>query len=217
LVVEIGRPIEDIDVVHDPFVFLDVIRDIVPAYVRVRYRRRDLRFPERSNIELIRHQAAPPSPCYYTSSYLFKKSFKRVTLTAISRPTTLERVNVVRHAGARTCRVLLGLDDKGGAYVAIGDDGRGPLVGDAGVESFAAGASSLHHGTTIMRERAQSLGGSLRIGPRAAGGTRVLLRFRPRALREGTVPAHEPIARGVSRPAQSAGERSAAADTGAPA
>jgi two-component system, NarL family, nitrate/nitrite sensor histidine kinase NarX len=87
--------------------------------------------------------------------------------------------NVVQHARARNCRVLLGTQ-AGRVCVAVSDDGVG-LAMRAEESRGAADPLRSHHGTTIMRERAESLGGELTLAPRAGGGTRVVLRFRPRS------------------------------------
>ncbi len=110
--------------------------------------------------------------------------------------------NVVRHADARCCRVVLRLDGDGGVCVAIIDDGREPPSALIGATASPAGAEALHHGLTIMRERTQSLGGELALRPGTARGLRVLLRFRPRGRRhtralgasraETASSAHEP-------------------------
>ncbi|HRP98178.1 MAG TPA: histidine kinase [Rhodocyclaceae bacterium] len=80
--------------------------------------------------------------------------------------------NVVRHAGATQAVVTLALADDGLTVVTIEDDGEGfdPVPDHRN-----------HHGTTIMRERALSLGGALSIERRAEGGSRVSVRFRPSA------------------------------------
>jgi signal transduction histidine kinase len=65
--------------------------------------------------------------------------------------------NVVRHAGARSCRVLLGGVD-GRAVVEVVDDGASDRPWTPGV------------GTVSMRERVTELGGSLEIGPTGEGG-----------------------------------------------
>jgi len=65
--------------------------------------------------------------------------------------------NVVRHAGARSCRVLLGGVD-GRAVVEVVDDGASDRLWTPGV------------GTVAMRERVTELGGSLEIGPTGEGG-----------------------------------------------
>ncbi len=100
--------------------------------------------------------------------------------------------NVVRHAGAGRCWVIIG-QAAGNVCVVVGDDGVGhpaPDVNEAEIRS----AAMLHHGTSIMRERAQSLGGVLGIQARGGGGTRVVLRFPPRVLRDATALAQAPEA-----------------------
>jgi two-component system, NarL family, nitrate/nitrite sensor histidine kinase NarX len=98
--------------------------------------------------------------------------------------------NVVQHARARNCRVLLGLQ-AGRVCVAVSDDGVG-LAMLADESRRAADPLRGHHGTTIMRERAESLGGELTLAPRAGGGTRVVLRFRPRSVGEVAAAAASP-------------------------
>lgn len=78
--------------------------------------------------------------------------------------------NVVRHSGATRADVLLRELPDGLVEVAIEDDGRGP---ESPADSLG------HHGTTIMRERATSLGGSLAIEAATYGGCRVVMAFRP--------------------------------------
>ena len=69
--------------------------------------------------------------------------------------------NVVRHAGARTCRVHLEAGDR--LRVEVADDGAGlPTTGGPGT------------GLDSMRERAAELGGEVAIGRRNGGGTRVV-------------------------------------------
>jgi signal transduction histidine kinase len=70
--------------------------------------------------------------------------------------------NVVRHAGAASAEILLAYDPEA-LTVTVEDDGRG----------FVAGESD---GTGIvgMRERAETLGGTLDVGRGRTGGTRVL-------------------------------------------
>lgn len=74
--------------------------------------------------------------------------------------------NISRHAQARQARLSVRRGDRE-LEILIEDDGRG-LAGGA-----AAGDS--HFGLGIMKERAQRLGGTIAIGPRASGGTRVCL------------------------------------------
>jgi signal transduction histidine kinase len=75
--------------------------------------------------------------------------------------------NVVRHARAQRCVIILTRDDaRPGLILEIRDDGIGlPTERRAGV------------GLTSMRERAQELGGTCVIESRAEGGTRVFARL----------------------------------------
>jgi signal transduction histidine kinase len=79
--------------------------------------------------------------------------------------------NVSRHAHAGTCRVRFSVDRAAGTLaLEISDDGEGmPEERVAGV------------GLSSMRERAEELGGTLTVGPRREGGTRVLARLPLRA------------------------------------
>lgn len=74
--------------------------------------------------------------------------------------------NIERHAQARHGWLSLepGL---AGVEIRIADDGVGTGASSRGDSSAA------HYGLDIMRERAQRLGGTLRVGPRAGGGTLV--------------------------------------------
>ncbi|HET9650846.1 MAG TPA: ATP-binding protein, partial [Usitatibacter sp.] len=84
--------------------------------------------------------------------------------------------NVVKHAGARTARVMI--DRRAGQLrVSVEDDGRG-VARDAGQGPTG------HYGMDIMRERAQRLGGTLRIRSMPGKGTRVRLTLpaQPRPL-----------------------------------
>jgi two-component system, NarL family, nitrate/nitrite sensor histidine kinase NarX len=77
--------------------------------------------------------------------------------------------NVVKHAGARQARVVI--DRRSGSLrVSIEDDGRG-VPPAAGRGHPPPG----HYGMDIMRERAQRLGGTLRIRSTQGKGTRVRL------------------------------------------
>ena len=75
----------------------------------------------------------------------------RIAVEAIS--------NVVRHSGARTCRVRLGADSGGQLVVEVCDDGAGAGPWTAGV------------GMLAMRERAAEVGATLTAGPTEDGGT----------------------------------------------
>ena len=73
--------------------------------------------------------------------------------------------NVVRHSGASRALVQLTVDDRE-LVVEVADDGRGmPVDGEPGI------------GLSSMRERAEELGGSLRMEPQAGGGTRIVARL----------------------------------------
>lgn len=75
--------------------------------------------------------------------------------------------NVRRHAQAARAHVSLAEHD-GIVEVGVTDDG----VGIRGVDEPWA-----HHGLSIMRERARTLGGELSVGPGSGQGTQVHLRF----------------------------------------
>lgn len=81
--------------------------------------------------------------------------------------------NMVRHARARSARVGLHGRADGEVRLEVGDDGRGIGAPPADARN--------HHGLSIMRERARSMGGEIEIGPDGAGGTRVCVRFRAAA------------------------------------
>jgi len=84
--------------------------------------------------------------------------------------------NVVRHAEATHCRIDLAFAT-GEAEVEISDDGVGCPAGTSDMT-----ADHTHYGSTIMRERAQTLGGRVETESRPNLGTTVRLRFRPRFL-----------------------------------
>jgi len=76
--------------------------------------------------------------------------------------------NVARHAGAPHAWLSVAPASPGEVEIVIEDDGAGlqPAV-----------SSGAHYGLEIMRERASRLGGSLELGARDGGGTRVRLTF----------------------------------------
>jgi signal transduction histidine kinase len=84
---------------------------------------------------------------------------------AVYRVVHEAMTNVVRHARATTCRLRVAVGDEV-LEVEVTDDGSG-IAADA-----AAGV-----GTSSMKERAEELGGTLRIEAADGGGTRVAARF----------------------------------------
>jgi signal transduction histidine kinase len=72
--------------------------------------------------------------------------------------------NVIRHAGADHCKVLIDQDDRE-LSIEITDNGRGGVIACPG------------YGIVGMRERAGLLGGQLAAGPRPGGGFRVAARL----------------------------------------
>lgn len=78
--------------------------------------------------------------------------------------------NVEHHAHARSADVGLAIE-RGRIRVTVEDDGVG--IRDAEPPMH-------HYGLAIMRDRAATLGGTLKVARRAEGGTRVELEFKPR-------------------------------------
>jgi two-component system, NarL family, nitrate/nitrite sensor histidine kinase NarX len=88
--------------------------------------------------------------------------------------------NVEHHAKARRADVRLAIE-QGRIRVVVEDDGIG--IRDAEPPTH-------HYGLAIMRDRAATLGGSLKVARRAEGGTRVELEFSPRGpFRVSATPA----------------------------
>ena len=79
--------------------------------------------------------------------------------------------NVVRHSGARTCRVAVGYEPEG-VRIEVVDDGDDGL-GGPGRPRFAAGAGGSGFGLLGMRERVTLLSGQFSAGRRPEGGFRV--------------------------------------------
>jgi two-component system nitrate/nitrite sensor histidine kinase NarX len=77
--------------------------------------------------------------------------------------------NMLRHAMARHARVALACDEAGRVTITVEDDGVG--IDDGPVDGRD------HHGLSIMRERARSLGGEIEITRRGEGGTRISVNF----------------------------------------
>lgn len=80
--------------------------------------------------------------------------------------------NVARHAGARHAWLCIAAAAPGWAEIVIDDDG-------AGLPAATGGGS--HYGLAIMQDRARRIGGTLSVGARPGGGTRVTLAFPCRA------------------------------------
>jgi two-component system, NarL family, nitrate/nitrite sensor histidine kinase NarX len=78
--------------------------------------------------------------------------------------------NVEHHAKAQHADVRLAIE-QGRVRVTVDDDGVGILQAEPPTH---------HYGLAIMRDRAASLGGTLRISRRPEGGTRVEMEFMPR-------------------------------------
>ncbi len=78
--------------------------------------------------------------------------------------------NVAKHAGARHAWVRLARE-AGEAQIVVEDDGHG-LPEEPG---RGGDRDRPHFGLTIMRERAESVGGRLTVAPRPAGGTRIVV------------------------------------------
>lgn len=72
--------------------------------------------------------------------------------------------NVLKHSGARTCRISLQVTD-GVTALEVADDGRGAVGEDAGT------------GLNGLAQRVQALGGTFEAGPSEAGGFRLRVRL----------------------------------------
>jgi two-component system nitrate/nitrite sensor histidine kinase NarX len=78
--------------------------------------------------------------------------------------------NVRKHSQAKTVRIMLKDNLNGKCQVLIEDDG-------IGINKKTYGSPGEHVGLTIMRERAERLGGKLRVESEPGEGTRVVLEF----------------------------------------
>lgn len=78
--------------------------------------------------------------------------------------------NIRKHAKANMVRVLVRYDEQGDVHLLIEDDGIGIRFRD--IDDFGD-----HFGVKIMQERAQKLGGTLKIEGEAGEGTRIMLDF----------------------------------------
>ncbi|MEA3277923.1 MAG: type IV pili methyl-accepting chemotaxis transducer N-terminal domain-containing protein [Pseudomonadota bacterium] len=92
--------------------------------------------------------------------------------------------NVIHHSKATQAQVSLGFEDDERILICVEDNGIGiPQKADR----------THHYGQVIMRERASSLHGDLRIEPQDQGGTRVCLRFQPVTTQQNRLsPQEEP-------------------------
>jgi two-component system nitrate/nitrite sensor histidine kinase NarX len=88
--------------------------------------------------------------------------------------------NTRKHSQAQHVRVLVHCNEEGDFRTLIEDDGVG--FGDAVLD----GSPGEHVGLSIMQERAQRLGGALRIESEPGEGTRIELTFHHQAEELGT-------------------------------
>jgi signal transduction histidine kinase len=132
----------------------------------------------------------------------------------VYRITQEALANVRKHARATRAVVTLVQQD-GGCLVQIRDDGRGFDPAES------AGEGSKHFGLTVMRERAETVGGWIRVesllgegtvveawvpGPRPSRNNSSPTRSAPGpASRSGRPPAPQPPSRQPGRPAEAAG------------
>jgi PAS domain S-box-containing protein len=89
---------------------------------------------------------------------------------AIYRMAQEALTNAAKHAAARSITVRLRTRRTGGLVLEIADDGRG-----FDPEAIPSG----HLGLTMLRERAQAVGASVRVQSRPGQGTRVVAEWRP--------------------------------------
>ncbi|MFI6154451.1 sensor histidine kinase [Kitasatospora sp. NPDC051170] len=85
--------------------------------------------------------------------------------------------NVVRHSGARTCRVAVGYEPTGVTIEVVDDGDEGPGGPGRPRPSAAAGAGGSGFGLLGMRERVTLLSGRFSAGRRPEGGFRVAARL----------------------------------------
>jgi len=78
--------------------------------------------------------------------------------------------NIRKHSQAKTVRLMLRHEYNGKYYILIEDDG-------VGISSQVYGSPGEHVGLTIMRERAERIGGTLRVESEPGEGTRVVFEF----------------------------------------
>ena len=78
--------------------------------------------------------------------------------------------NIRKHSQAKTVRIMLRHEDNGRYYILVEDDG-------IGISTKVYGTPGEHVGLTIMRERAERFGGTLRVESESGEGTRIVLEF----------------------------------------
>lgn len=98
-------------------------------------------------------------------------AFPRDTETQILRIIQEALWNIRKHSQAKTVRILLRGANSDYCHILIEDDG-------IGINRQVYGAAGEHVGLTIMRERANKIGGDLRIESEPGEGTRVTLEIR---------------------------------------
>jgi two-component system nitrate/nitrite sensor histidine kinase NarX len=91
--------------------------------------------------------------------------------------------NVARHAAAQHVRLHIGRVPGGQVEIVVEDDGAGLPP--------AANVTGTHYGLEIMLERARRIGGTLEIGARDGGGTRIRLSFPLHAAEPAALPGQE--------------------------
>jgi two-component system nitrate/nitrite sensor histidine kinase NarX len=98
-------------------------------------------------------------------------AFPRDTETQILRIIQEALWNIRKHSQAKTVRILLRGANSRFCHILIEDDG-------IGINRQVYGTAGEHVGLTIMRERANKIGGDLRIESEPGEGTRVTLEIR---------------------------------------
>ncbi|MBT8121029.1 MAG: GAF domain-containing protein [Gammaproteobacteria bacterium] len=96
------------------------------------------------------------------------RSFSKDTEIQILRIIQEALWNIRKHSQAKTVRILLRDNQGTHCHVLIEDDG-------VGINKQVYGSAGEHVGLTIMRERANKIGGNLRIESEPGEGTRVVL------------------------------------------
>jgi two-component system sensor histidine kinase DesK len=141
---EAGRNIEDIQSVARSA--LGEVREAVSGY-------REPRLEAEMAGARFALSAAGIKPTFIEASAGLPREIDSLLAWAVREGTT----NVIRHSGARNCRIVVELKE-GDAVAEITDDGPGTSAGEGG------------HGIEGLRERAERLLGRVEAGPRAQGG-----------------------------------------------